>query len=129
MNTIEQEFTGCEWGDKRLNKRLVQLGERLYSKIGERIPTACGTGAETKAAYRFLNNDEIAESPIVAGHYKATGQRFHKSKGAVLVLHDTTEFTYHAKANAIGKIRKVYAKKGTRDTIHCDGRLKRFTKF
>lgn len=62
--------------------------------MGATIPLACQDWANTKAAYRFFSNSRVSEADIVAGHFQATKERFDASGGTVLVLHDTTEFSY-----------------------------------
>lgn len=111
-NKISGEFGNCTLGDKRLNRRLALMAEKLYSKIGESIPTACGNWAETKAAYRLLAHPEISEHQIIEGHFQATAERFREYSDRVLVIHDTTEFAYHRKASTLGKLTRVFAKKG-----------------
>ncbi len=48
----------------------------------------------TKAAYRFLSNPKVSEQVILSGHFEATRSRFAASGGPVLILQDTTEFSY-----------------------------------
>lgn len=63
-----------------------------------------------KATYRFLSNDRIEESEILKGHYERSADRIEANDGPVLVLHDTTEFTYRRKnEKAIGYTRKLPA--------------------
>lgn len=50
--------------------------------------------AATKAAYRFLSNDRVSDAEILAGHFQATRDRFVAHDGPVLVLQDTTEFSF-----------------------------------
>ena len=105
---IAQELAGCEFADVRLGKRFGMLMEQLSDGIGRTIPLACGDWAATKAAYRFLDNDRVSEAEILAGHFQATRLRFDAVKGPVLVLHDTTEFSFtRENAEAIGQTHKV----------------------
>lgn len=84
------------------------LMEQLSADIGRTIPLACGDWAATKAAYRFLDNDRVSEAEILAGHFAATQERFNAVAGPVLVLHDTTEFSFTREdAEAIGQTHKV----------------------
>jgi len=111
---IDQELAGCEFADERLGRRFGMLMEQLSNGIGRTIPLACGDWAATKAAYRFLDNDRVSEAEILAGHFQATQQRFAAVAGPVLVLHDTTEFSYtRENAQAIGLTHKVA--KGQKD--------------
>jgi hypothetical protein len=55
---------------------------------------ACQDWASTKAAYRFFSNERVDEQEILSGHFQATRERFDATKGLVLVLHDTTAFSF-----------------------------------
>ncbi len=75
-------------------------------KIGAALPAACQDWAATKAAYRFFDNSRVDESILLAGHFAATKSRMASAKGPILILYDTTEFSFQRKRpEAIGKIR------------------------
>lgn len=92
---INQEIAGCTFPDERLCRRFGILLDMLSNRVGNTIPAACQDWANTKAAYRFLSNDRVTEQEILGGHFLATSDRASKSKGPLLVLHDTCEFSYH----------------------------------
>jgi hypothetical protein len=74
---------------------------------------ACQDWTNTKAAYRFLSNGRVHEAAILAGHFQATRERFEASNGPILILHDTTEFTYSRESmEAIGILHKSHAGTG-----------------
>ena len=100
---FEEELAGCRLGDGRLDRRLRQLVEQMEAGFGESIPLACQDWANTKAAYRFFSNDRVSEEDILRGHFDATRRRFAASAGPILVLHDTTEFSWRRKR---GDVRK-----------------------
>src|ERR1700720_1520369 len=106
---LEREVAGCQFEDVRHGKRLRTLVDQLSGQIGGSIPFACQGGAATKAAYRFLSNARVDEGKILAGHFLCTGNRFAAtSDSAVLVLHDTTEFSYHRDdPEAVGILQKL----------------------
>jgi len=107
---IENELKGCEFPDVRLGKRFRTVIEQLATGIGGSLPFACQDWANTKAAYRFLDNSRINEAEILKGHFQATQERFAATSGTILVLHDTTEFTFRREhTEAIGKIHKTSA--------------------
>jgi transposase-like protein len=91
---IDEEVAESQFADVRLSKRFKLLIERLAEGIGETIPMACQDWANTKAAYRFLSNPRVSEEDILAGHFQSTADRFRSTQGLVLVLHDTTEFSF-----------------------------------
>lgn len=94
---VKRELEGCRFPDDRLKSRLGELLGQLGQKIGDTLPTACQDWAATKAAYRFFSNPRVNESIILAGHFAATQARTAATKGTVLVLHDTTEFSFQRK--------------------------------
>ena len=91
---FEREIEASKFRDVRLRKRFGMLLERLWKGMGRTIPLACQDWANTKAAYRFLDNDRVNEQDIMSGHFQATAQRFVVTEGTVLVLHDTSAFLY-----------------------------------
>jgi Transposase DNA-binding/Transposase DDE domain len=91
---LDDEVEGCRFADGRLGKRFGNLLESLSKGLGEIIPIACQDWAGTKAAYRFFSNPRVSEREILSGHFQATRARFRVTQGWVLVLHDTTEFSF-----------------------------------
>jgi hypothetical protein len=66
----------------------------------------CQDWANTKAAYRFFSNDRVSEADILAGHFQSTRERTIATDGAVLGLHDTTEFSYQREDSGATGITK-----------------------
>ena len=76
---------------------------RCLGGIGESIPFVCQDWANTKAAYRFLSNNRVSEEEILRGHFQSTRERLALENGPILILHDTTEFSYQKEnAESIG---------------------------
>ena len=96
----ERELAGCVFADARLGQRLRKLIARMDGAIGGSLPLVCQDWANTKAAYRFFANDRVSEAQILAGHFGATRDRFVASEGTILVVQDTTEFTFQQVASA-----------------------------
>jgi hypothetical protein len=100
---FDQELAGCKFADARLHKRLHTVLAQIGGAMGQSIPLACQDWANTKAAYRFFANDRVSEGDILSGHFRATRERMSAHDGLILMLHDTTEFTYKRdKPEAIG---------------------------
>lgn len=118
-----QELSSCKFKDERLGKRFKTLCEQLWNGVGEPIPFACQDWANTKAAYRFFSNERITEDQILHGHFQSTKERFAKTDSPILVLHDTTEFSYERdKPELIGATHVIPQGK---DVL---GKLRRHTK-
>jgi hypothetical protein len=106
------ELARCEFRDTRHGKRLQRLLEQLSEKIGGSIPWACQDWANTKAAYRFFSNDRVSEEEILGGHFQATRDRLAAHGVLILMLHDTTEFTFHRHdVEPIGILHKSHVRK------------------
>jgi Transposase DNA-binding len=105
---FERELAGCRFPDARLKSRLRTLVAQIGSAMGQSIPLVCQDWANTKAAYRFLSNDRVSEADILAGHFQSTRDRTVATDGPVLVLHDTTEFSYQREnVGAIGITKSI----------------------
>jgi hypothetical protein len=91
---MQQELAGCQFADERLSKRFSMVLKQLAEGTGESMPLACQDWANTKAAYRFFANERVSEADIMAGHFRATREGAATVGGTLLVLHDTTEFSY-----------------------------------
>lgn len=105
---FDDELAGCTLGDERLIKRLRKLLAQIGSAMGQSIPLVCQDWANAKAAYRFFSNDRVSEADILAGHFEATRDRVISAEGTILVLHDTTEFSYQRKnPEAIGITKSI----------------------
>jgi hypothetical protein len=105
---LAQELSRCDFADSLLARWFSLLIERLSDGLGRSIPLAFGDWAATKSAYRFLDNDRVSEAEILAGHFEATRDRFAATHGPILVLHDTTEFSFiRNDTKAIGQTHRV----------------------
>ncbi len=105
---VDREVSGCEFRDARLGSRFRKLLAQIGGAMGQGIPLACQDWANTKAAYRFFSNERVSEADILAGHFQSTRERTVTTDGPVLVLHDTTEFSYQREnADAIGITKSI----------------------
>jgi hypothetical protein len=108
MNTfISQELRFAALGDQRLNRRLERLVTALADKPTASVPHALGDWSQTKAAYRFWNNDSVAPAAIRDAHRQATVARL-PAAGVVLAIQDTTalSFTRHKAVQRLGYLTK-----------------------
>src|SRR6476469_9277954 len=105
---IDREISGCKFRDARLGDRFRKLLTQIGGAIGQSIPLACQDWANTKAAYRFFSNDRVSEADVLAGHFLSTRDRIAAHDGLVLMLHDTTEFSYQReRPGAIGITKSI----------------------
>ncbi len=105
---VDEEIVEGQLPDKRLERRLRQVFDQMGGAMGQTIPRACQDWANTKAAYRFLSNARVSDHTILKGHFEATRDRVATADGPILVLQDTTEFTYQReKPELIGFTKSV----------------------
>ena len=117
---FDEERSGCRLGYGRLDGRLRQLVARMDAGFGESIPLACQDWAYTKMAYRFFSNDRVSEEDFLRSHLDATRRHFAASDGPILVLHDTTEFSWKRKRpEAVDFTTKVSSGKDKSATTAC----------
>ena len=107
-----EEFAEVRLGDKRLEARLIKLFDRFSDAPESPINQACADWAETKAAYRFFQNEHVEVSEILAAHRCKTVQRAQKHQ-TVLAVQDTSYFVYtsHPKTEGLGKMSLKKGKK------------------
>ena len=110
---LNKELAGCQFCDPRLGRRFQKFVGQLATRLGQTIPLACQDWTNTKAAYRFLSNERVHDAAILAGHFQCTRDRFAATDGPILVLHDTTEFSYTRESkHAIGVLGKSFTGRG-----------------
>jgi hypothetical protein len=89
---LDREIAGSEFKDARLRKRFGTLLEQLWRGMGQTIPLACQDWANTKAAYRFMDNDRVSKQDILSGHFQATAQRFRRPMDRFLYFRTPPRF-------------------------------------
>jgi hypothetical protein len=96
-----------ELGDARRTQRLIKLVEDLSAQPTGSIPLASGGWAETKAAYRLLDNPAVDWRAILEVHTQRTGERM-QGQPVVLCIQDTTELDFTSQPGIAGLGRLSY---------------------
>src|SRR5438552_8913721 len=89
----EEEFEEINLGDERLNRRIIKLAEQLGAQPQAFINQASEDWADTKAAYRFFDNEKVTGAQIISTHSNRVIERM-KRYDVVLAIQDTTEIDY-----------------------------------
>jgi len=107
----KNEFETIDLGDDRLNQRLMKISQCLLDSPESPINKACGDWGETKAAYRFFNNDNVNYQDIIQAHTKMTATRY-KQEDIVLAIQDTTYYNYtsHPETKGLGLLSRFKGK-------------------
>lgn len=90
-----------ELGDARRTRRLIQLMEALAAQPTASIPVASGSWAETKAAYRLLENSALEGRERLEVHTARTVQRL-QGQPVALCIQDTTELDFTSQPGMAG---------------------------
>ena len=98
QNWVQTETAECDLGDVRLHRRLGSMLSALGDRPGKSLPTAFQDWSNTKAAYRFFSNESVSEDKILEGHFAASASRIRATDGPILILQDTTEFSFKRSA-------------------------------
>ena len=101
MSWAQAEFHDLELGDARRTQRLIKLVDDLSARPTGSIPQACGGWAETKAAYRLLDNPAVEWREIRDVHTTRTVARM-AGQPVVLCLQDTTELDFTTQPGIAG---------------------------
>ncbi len=99
---VEQEFSSCDLGDKRLNERLKSIVSRIFDNPRASLKSALRGWKEVMAAYRFFNNKKTTVDAILQPHRDAALKRTKEHK-RVLLIQDTSELDYTLKTKLKGK--------------------------
>jgi hypothetical protein len=86
----KDETATADFGDERLDARVVKVLSVLGNRPNLSIPAGCGGRAEMQAAYRFFDNDKVTFEKVLEPHIKRTRERVAQQKVALLVQ-DTSE--------------------------------------
>src|SRR5512144_386654 len=98
---------GLELGDARRTRRLMRLVEDLSAHPLGSIPVASGGWAETKAAYRLLDNPALEWRELLEVHTQRTEERL-QGHPSVLCIQDTTELDFTRQPGIAGWGRLSY---------------------
>jgi hypothetical protein len=96
-----KETETADLGDARLTRRFGNLLEMLLRKPMDSIPGVSKSWGETKAAYRFFDNNAVTMEKILQPHKDATIERMRK-EAVVLLPQDTTQLDYTSKPQTTG---------------------------
>ena len=103
---IDEEFEDAELGDSRLEARLLTLVSALGEAPTASLASASKSVAAREAAYRFVENRRVNMGALLEPHIRRTVDRC-RSEGGVLVVSDTSEFTFtgERRGSSLGRVQ------------------------
>jgi hypothetical protein len=90
----EEHFDEADLGDRRRNRRLVRLADKIVQHPGGTLPDKVNDPASLKALYRLMNSEDVTHEAVLASSRERTLRLMRETDGTVLVLHDSTELDY-----------------------------------
>lgn len=87
----EEQFGGCELGDKRRTKRLIDVAAQVAANPSGSFPEQMEAWGDLKAAYRLFDSEDVTFNTIVEPHWEQTRAR---TSGRYLMISDTTEIDF-----------------------------------
>lgn len=106
-----EQWGSVELGDKRRTRRAVAMGARMAERTEVSLPKQMHDWAETKGAYRLLNNGEVTLAKLIAPHIAATVKKCNLHD-VVLLAEDSTilDYTHHKQKKGLGPIGDEYGR-------------------
>ena len=101
----QNEFGSIQLGDKRCNKRIMKIAERLVACPSGTLPLAFPNSAELKAAYRFFEHGRGTFDLVLAPHVERVRNAC-RQPGVYLIIEDTTclDYSSHRATKDLGII-------------------------
>lgn len=119
ISWAKNEFGIINFGDKRLSTRLLKIADSFINSPECSINQAFEDWHQSKAAYRFFQNDAISESKILDSHIAKTVERA-REYPIILAIQDTSYISYknHKKTKGLGVIAARTRSKTTNFKSH-----------
>src|SRR6266704_296137 len=100
-----ETFGTAELGDLRRTDRLVKMATAIAENPSASLPESMRNWADTRASYRFLDNETVTHEQILFPHWMTTRQEA-KRHSRVLLVADTTDvnLSSHETTEGLGPI-------------------------
>lgn len=101
----QQTWEEVNLGDKRLNRRAIEIGARMAANPEGSLPQQMQSPSILQAAYRLMNNKHVTMPALLEPHYLQTREEAGKQK-VVLWVNDLSEvdYTFHNAKTGLGPI-------------------------
>jgi hypothetical protein len=91
--TINGIIAQCDFGDQRLTRRAVSIGEALWTKYGSPLSTIFQEAGDLKRAYEFFANPKTSFQQVTQPYHASTATKIAELP-IVLAVGDTTYLDY-----------------------------------
>ena len=103
----EVHFGDADLGDRRRNRRLVQVANAMVEQPAGTLPDKFDDPAGLKALYRLMASPSVTHASVLEPARQHTLRCMAQAEGTVLVIHDWTELDYtgrHSLKDDLGQI-------------------------
>src|SRR5437870_9621903 len=90
----QRHFGDCPLGDRRRQRRLVQLADALVAHPEGTLPHKLQQPAAYRAFCQLMNQPQVSHASVLQPHQEQTLAEIRSRRSVVLLLHDTTELDY-----------------------------------
>ena len=115
---VKNQWEKSNFGDARLNKRIINLAEKILNNPSSGLPSQTKNWGELKGAYRFLSNKKVDHKKIQSKHYANVHNEAEKKEQPVLFIQDTTELDYSSHISKKGELGPIGDHRGTGIMLH-----------
>ena len=95
----EDNFGGCDFGDIRRTKRIVQMANLTINNPDSSLPAQMTDWAGLRAAYRLFHCEDVTAESVGQSHWRHS---LENARGETLVLCDTTEIDFGSRRDIDG---------------------------
>lgn len=102
----ERHFGGCDLGDVRRTRRLVQAADQILAHPDKTLPNKFSCPADYRALLRLVNSPHVTHAAILHAHsHRVLDHLRHHGPDVVVLAEDTTELDYSGQTTlALGQI-------------------------
>jgi hypothetical protein len=100
------DFLGVDFGDQRINRRGQRILDSFFQGPGSSINGSFRGWDESKACYRFFENEKVTPQQILKPHKDATLKRI-QDHNIILCIQDTTIVDYSHRSEKVAGLGKL----------------------
>jgi len=101
-----EEVGAVDFGDKRLSRRLIMVGEQIGQRVQSLICSLFTSKAEREGAYRLFSNTKVKVETLKKAHAEVVAQRIAACGDPIVAIQDSTYLNYdtHPHTRNLGRI-------------------------
>jgi hypothetical protein len=112
-----QQWGAVRLGDKRLDRRVVEVGARMAQRPAASLAQQMTSWAQLKAAYGLLRHPKISHARLSQPHWAATRAAMAQAS-VVLLVQDTSELDYTPYAQTLAGLGPIGNGRGRGLLLH-----------